>query len=223
VTIASLSDLTTKVGQWLFGRTDLAPIVPDFVTLFEAKANRTLFVRQMETRVIATIDPTSPEPEYLALPPNFQTMRRVRLLNSSTNRKPRLTFATGAQLDDERDKIDDQPGEPVFFTLFGSEMELCPTPDQTYKVEMVYRTNIPGLGSLDETGSAITTNWLLQMAPDAYLYGALMEAAPYLMDDDRIPTWATGVQAAFKELNDLSEEALYNAGPLVMRSRRRSY
>lgn len=34
-----------------------------------------------------------------------------------------------------------------------------------------------------------TTNWMLTNNPDVYLYGALLEAQPYLMDDARIQTW----------------------------------
>ncbi len=34
------------------------------------------------------------------------------------------------------------------------------------------------------------TNWMLTNNPDVYLYGALLEAQPYLMDDARIATWA---------------------------------
>lgn len=224
--MASIADrtydgLVASVGNWLFGRTDLAVRVPDFVALTEAHFNRTLFTRQMETRAIATLDTTSDEPEFLALPADFQTMRRVRLIgidgSTIAGKKPRLTFRTGAQMDDERDAINDNPGPPVFFGLFGCEMELVPTPDQNYQVEMVYRSNLPALGTSNET------NWLLTMAPDAYLYGALMQAAPYLMDDERVPVWSAALEKAIGELNDLSEKALYDAGPLVMRSRRKSY
>lgn len=222
MSIASYSDVVQRCQDWLFGRTDIAANVPDFITLFEAKANRTLMVRQMEARTTALLDPTLPEPEYVALPADFQTMRRVRLVNTQVPgfgggaTKPRLKFATGAQIDDLREK-NPPTGAPIWFSLFGSEMELCPTPDFAYTVEMVYRANIPPLGNVN------ATNWLLQIAPDAYLYGALMEAAPYLHEDERIATWSAGVQAAFDQLNKLSEEALFNAGPLVQRRKGRSY
>lgn len=217
MTIASYTDLVQRCQDWLFGRTGIAARVPDFITLFEAKANRNLMTRQMETRVKATLDPLSPEPEFVALPGDFQTMRRVRLLNSTASTKPRLKFATGAQIDDLREKQVPGTGAPIWFSLFGSEMELCPTPDQAYVVEMVYRMTIPPLGNVN------ATNWLLQSAPDAYLYGTLMEAAPYLYEDERISTWSAGVSSAFADLNKQSDEALYNAGPLVMRRKGRAY
>lgn len=222
MTIASYTDLVQRCQDWLFGRSDIAVRVPDFITLFEAKANRTLLCRQMENRVVATIDTTDSEPEFLALPTDFQTMRRVRLLNAfepgaagGTN-KPRLKFATGAQIDDLRQQ-NLPAGAPVWFTIFGNEMELCPTPDQDYQVEMIYRKYLAGLSGSN------ASNWLLALAPDAYLYGTLMEAAPYLHEDDRISVWSAGVQSAFDSLNQLSEEAIFNAGPLVHRRKGRGY
>jgi hypothetical protein len=214
--LATYDDLVQRCQDWLFGRVDLAAQVPTFIRLFEAKANRKLLCRQMETRVVATIDLTNTQLEFLDLPPNFQTMRRVRLVNGGSPQKPRLRFATGAQIDDLREK-NMTAGQPVWFSIFGNSMELCPTPNAAYQIEMVYRIYLTPLSTVNET------NWLLDLAPDGYLYGTLMEAAPYLHDDDRISVWAGGVQAAFADLNELSEEATFNAGPLTMRRKGSGY
>jgi hypothetical protein len=213
--LSNYSELVSEVGDWLFGRSQVAAKVPTFIRLFEGKANRTLFVRQMEERARATIDLGTDEPEFVTLPGTFQTMRRVRLIESSG--KPRLKFATGAQLDDLRSKNGNETGTPVWFSIVGDEMELFPTPNTAVTIEMVYRKNIPAL-----TASA-PTNWLLTLAPDLYLYGALLEAAPYLHEDERISTWASGAQGAIEALNQLSQKATYDAGPLVMRRKGRSY
>jgi hypothetical protein len=82
---------------------------------------------------------------------------------------------------------------------------------------MIYRANLPPLSAANES------NWLLAFAPDAYLYGVLMEAAPYLADDDRIGVWAAGVQSAFADLNALNDTAEFNAGPLVIRRKGSAY
>ena len=215
-TLNTYDDLVVQVGSYLFGRTDLQTQVPVFVRLFEAKANRSLFCRQMETRAVATVDLSGSTPEFLDLPDDFQTMRRVRLLNGADPQKPKLRFATLQQIDDLRE-ANRSPGAPVWFTLFANEMEILPVPNFAYQLEMTYRIYLPPLGTVNET------NWLLGLAPDAYLYGALMEVAPYLHNDERIPTWAQGVQAAFDGVNVLSEKALYNAGPLTMRRKGRGY
>lgn len=213
--IASYTDLTTAVGSWLFGRTDLAAQAPTFVQFAEAKFNRTLFHRKMEQRAQATFDTSSSSPQWLALPPDFQTMRRITLIGGPAGQDPRLTFLTGTQFDDKSDMFQTS-GPPIFFTITGDEMEFLPTPDQNYTIEMIYRQNLPPLASN-------STNWLLTLAPDVYLYGSLMETAPYLMDDERVPVWGGLRDKGVTELNDLSLEAQYNAGPLVQRSRRRGY
>ncbi len=222
-TINNYDDLIARCGDWLYGRTDLVLQVPVFIRLFEAKANRNLLCRQMEKRVVTTIDITALEPEFIALPFDFHSMRRVRLIKTSAE-KPKLKFMTGQQMDDQREKSNNSPGDPVWFSIFGNEMELLPTPNLAQKIEMVYRTYVPPLGPSDDTViDNPESNWLLVLAPDAYLYGTLMEAAPYLHDDERIGVWSAGVQAAFDGLNRLSQEASYNAGPLVVRRRGGGY
>ncbi len=215
VAIGTYAQLITECQDWLFGRADIAAKVPSFVRLFEAKANRTLKCRQMEQRSTTTTDPDADAPEFVELPDDFHSMRKVRLTNIPG--KPRLKFATGAQLDDLREKGCDQPGTPIWFTIAGDEMELCPTPAVAVTIEMNYRKYLPALSDSNQT------NWLLDMAPDAYLYGSLMEAAPYLHEDERIQVWASGVQGAIDQLNSLSDEALFNAGPLTIRRKGRSY
>lgn len=179
--------------------------IPDFITLFEAKMNRTLLHPMMETRSTTTIDTTSDEPEFITLPSDFQTMRRVRL--SSVTGKPRLDFKTGTQLDDYRYSIENITGQPVYFTVMGDEMELAPTPNEDYTLEMVYRANISALTSTN------TTNWLLLLAPDLYLYGVLLEAAPATADDDRIPIWAAGFSTALEQLNNHGFRQSFDSGP----------
>jgi hypothetical protein len=75
---------------------------------------------------------------------------------------------------------------------------------------MVYRQNIPPLASN-------SPNWLLALAPDLYLYGALLESAPYIKEDDRIQTWGLGFTAALNDLNSLGMTSAFNAGPMTVR------
>jgi hypothetical protein len=183
--------------------------IPTFIQLAEAKFNRQLFVRQMEERSTTACDTTDDEPEFLSLPSDFQSMRRIRL--SSVEGKPMLEFKSGTQLDEYRYQISNTSAQPRYFTIFGDEIELCPTPDDDYTVEMVYRKNIPAL-------SDNSTNWLLTLAPDLYLYGALLESAPYIKEDGRIQTWGAGFATALDGLNRLGLTSTFNAGPMTVRT-----
>lgn len=60
---------------------------------------------------------------------------------------------------------------------------IAPTPDVSGKAEVLYY-ELPRL--LDDSSQ---TNWLTDHAPNLLLYGALLEATPFLKNDERIQTW----------------------------------
>ncbi len=206
-TITTYATLVTATTEYLARDQDatLVARIPTFIQLAEAKFNRSLFVRQMEERAITTVDTSDDEPEFISLPSDFQSMRRIRL--SSVTGKPCLAFLSGTQMDEYRLGTSNVSGQPQYFTIMGSEIELARTPDQNYTIEMVYRKNVPALATNDP-------NWLLTLAPDLYLYGALLESAPYIKEDGRIQTWGLGFTTALDGLNKLGMVSAFNAGPM---------
>lgn len=209
--IQTTSDLQAACVEWLARDQDATLIarVPTFIQNFEATMNRTLFSRQMESRTQAITDPSvTTEPEFIALPADFQSMRRIRL--SSETGKPRLNFLSGTQIDEMRTQAADVSDVPRYFSIFGNEIELFPTPAAITTVEMIYRQNLPSL-------NANTSNWLLALAPDAYLYGVLLQSAPYIKQDSRVQVWGAAVQSALADLNSLGNNSAFNAGPMQVR------
>ncbi len=206
--ISTYAELQSAVTNWL-ARSALADRIPEFITLAEAQLNLLLKCRDMEQRSTAVIDMLAGEPEFLSLPSDYQSMRRVRI--SSVTGKPRLIYVANAAMDEMRYARANATGMPVYFTVIGSEMELFPTPDSAYTVEMTYRKLIPALAS-NPTG-----NWLLTSHPGAYLYASLMEAEPYMKNDARIATWAAKLATVVEQINLISDQAAFNAGPLTMR------
>lgn len=202
--ITTQPELVTAVAEWL-ARDDINDRIPDFITLAEAKFNRILFHPGMEKRSTATVNTSADDPEFITLPSNFQTMRRVRL--SSVTGKPSLDFMSQTQMADYRYRIGNVSARPLHYSVMGDELELAPTPNEAYTLEMVYRAYIPGLTALN------TSNWLLTLAPDLYLYGTLLESAPYIKEDDRLGVWAQAVSLVIDQLNTLGERQSFNAGP----------
>lgn len=205
--VSTYSDLVSAVTEWLARDQDatLVARIPDFITLCEAKLNRTLMHPKMEKRSTASVDTSDDEPEFVTLPSDFQAMRRVRL--SSVTGKPRLQFMAQSQLEDYRYSIDNVTDEPIYFTIIGDEMELAPTPGEDYTLEMVYRANLSGLSSSN------STNWLIEFAPDVYLYGTLLEATPYMQQDERLAVWAAAFTSALEQLNTHGHRQGVDAGP----------
>ena len=60
---------------------------------------------------------------------------------------------------------------------------VAPTPDQAYNYEILYYERVQPLDSSNQT------NWFTVYAPQALLFGSLLQAMPFLKNDDRIPMW----------------------------------
>ena len=60
---------------------------------------------------------------------------------------------------------------------------VAPTPSQAYAFEALCYTRIEPLSSSNQT------NWLTQNAPNALLFGALKQTAPFLKNDARSAVW----------------------------------
>lgn len=74
--------------------------------------------------------------------------------------------------------------QPRFYADYDYQHWLvAPTPDQSYPFEVNYWQLPPLL----DVGNQ--TNWLTDYAPNALLYGALLQCTPFLKDDARIATW----------------------------------
>jgi hypothetical protein len=204
--LSNYTELQAAVAAYL-ARDDLTSVIPDFVRLAEAKFNRTLFHPRMETRTTLTVSTLLASPEFLDLPTDFQTIRSVRLPDETG--KPRLQFLSQTQIEDYRFSIDNVAGTPTVFTIVDDQIELAATPNEDMDVEVLYRANIPAL-------AANSTNWLLTLAPDLYLYGALLEASPYNQNDARVSLWATGMQTVLEQLNALAERQSFDSGPTTV-------
>ena len=60
---------------------------------------------------------------------------------------------------------------------------VAPTPDEDYAFEVLYYERIQPLDSSNQT------NWFTIYAPQALLYGSLLQAMPFLKNDERMPMW----------------------------------
>jgi hypothetical protein len=89
-----------------------------------------------------------------------------------------------------------QTDEPLFYADYDySHWLLAPTPDAEYPFEILYY-ELPPL--LDD---AVQTNWLTEYAPQLLLYATLLEATPFLKNDERINVWQSMYDRAAAMLN----------------------
>jgi hypothetical protein len=202
--LTTYAELKTSIGDWL-NRADLTSVIPDFISLAEAQVERTLRTRQMIVRANASFDA-----QYGAVPADFLETKSLKL--TSTNPQTPLSFLSIDALDAEMTKYT-ASGKPRFFGIVGGQFRIVPTPDATYTTELTY------YAKLSKLSTSNTTNWLLTSNPDIYLYGSLLQAAPYLQDDARIQTWATLYERALNDSQTADDRSASSGGALLTRAK----
>jgi hypothetical protein len=201
MSLTNYDGLKTTVANYL-GRSDLTSQIPDFISLAEIRLNRSLRIRQMLQS--ATAQTTGGDPT-VGLPSDFLELRDIYIAGN-----PRITLSYLSPSAFSRDARADQSGRPVFYTMSGTEFILAPLPDTNYTLTMLYFAKPTALSDSNQS------NVFMANAADALLYGALVEAEPYLMNDARIQVWSSYYQNALDSLNVSDESSAYSGVPLTM-------
>lgn len=204
MSITTYAELQTAVGDFL-NRSDLTSVIPTFIDLAEADMQRRVRSYRMEARTTLTLNA-----QYVDLPADWVETVRIRTTGSEGAALALMDPATMARL---RQSSADTAGRPLYYTVSAGQLELFPTPDDSYSADLLYISKIPALAD-DQT-----TNWVLTNFPDAYLYGALIHSAPYLKEDERLVTWAAMHKAAIDAMNSESDAAKSSGRGLRMKIR----
>jgi hypothetical protein len=135
-------------------------------------------------------DLTAPIKDFITL--TESKLNRVLRLRAMQKRVSTDTTAADAFVDLPNDFLEtvqffvDSNPNHVLDYVNPTEIELDnlhPIPDSVYTLKLTYFGKIPALSDSN------TTNFLLSNYPQVYLYGALVEAQPYIMNDERLTTW----------------------------------
>ena len=205
--LGTFTELKDAIADWL-DRSDLTDRIPDFITLAEARLNRDLRIRPMEVRSTMT---TTADQRYFNLPGGYLQMRNIQL---NTNPITPLEYITPEMLD--RLYGSDTTGKPKAYTLIGDEIQLAPIPDSTYTLEMAFYEKFTALG--DGTSGTVTSNWLTTNAPDVLLYGALLEAEPFIKNDERIALWLNAFNSAIRKVQDADAKDRHSGSAMRVRN-----
>jgi hypothetical protein len=208
LSLDTYANLQTSIADWLVrpGDTIITTIAPDLITLFEAEARDRLKSRFAETETtLSTVAGTA----TVALPSDFWEARALKI--SSSDPVAHLVYMTPDELDTEWPFAGDR-GQPVNFTIQGTNLRLAPVPDAVYTLTLLYQQGITALSD------AAPTNWLLTRYPDLYLTGSLSWAEAYIADDERVAGWVSAKEAAFNRIAQSDIKARWGGGSLQIRT-----
>jgi len=198
--ISNYTELQTAVANWL-DRDDLSARIPEFIGLCEARFNRSLRIRAMET--LDTSVSTVADIKTIALPTGYVQMRDIHITGDPL---VQLQYVTPEIMN--RIHAGSVAGRPEVYTIIGENIVLGPTPDAVYSTSMLYYK------TFDALSDSSPTNWVITNAPDVYLYGTLLEAEPFLMNDARVQLWSTALTESINKLQEQDNKDRHSGSAL---------
>lgn len=200
----NFQELQSSVASWL-NRDNLTGIIPTFIRIaqLQLERNKRLELPYMHKESILTISNNY----ELTIPPNYKKPDYLFVVDSSGRR----VTMNKVELRGAWTRFPYQSSNlsiPVIYATAdgGSKFVVRPTPDTTYQYIFGYYAYSASLQNPEDT------NWLTINAFDVLLYGALLQASPYLKSDDRIVTWGNLYSANVNDLIDTYKDEKHSGG-----------
>lgn len=201
--ITGYTTLQTSVADWL-AKSNLTSFIPGFIQNWEERFYRQPrnYGKWMESSALSvSFSSTAAVPtDYLAA--------RAFYLNGQV-RQP-LVVSSLEQLYAKYPRAGSS-GIPAWISRDGSNFVFGPVPSGTFTLNGTYYAK-PTL--LRNFASDAAAHFLIVNAPDLLLYGALLEAVPFIKDDSRIPIWQQFYNTALQDYRDLMKAQNFSGGSM---------
>ena len=206
--ISGYASLQTAVGDYLV-RSDLATFIPNFIQNFEEK-----FIRQPRNWgrwMEAEFNPTDALMSGGVIPvanlSDYLGLKHVYISGSPSSRLDRVPLFTLYG----RYPRGGDTGRPIMIARDGENFVFGPTPDSEYLVKGTYYARPT---RLRDFANDAASHFLIVNCPDLLLYGALLEAQPFLMNDKRIPVWQSMLDRAVQDYRDMNRDEDVSGSPI---------
>lgn len=173
--VMTYDSLTSTVLQYL-ERKDAAVVnsIPTFITLAEfeiAQEIKTLGQLQVVEATMLTGNPVLPKPAR---------WRKTVSMNVTVAGKKQPVYLRKYEYLKNYWPDTTETDVPLYYAdTDWDHWYIAPTPDDDYQFEVLYYERIAPLSSENQT------NWITQNAPNAMLFGTLLQAMPFLKNDAR--------------------------------------
>jgi len=174
--ITNYATLIAALRDWL-ARDDLVGDEINFLQNAEFKLYRGPIIR---TRHFETALSVTTSSGVAALPTRYVALRHAYVDQSPT----RMLEHVPAEIIYERFPQRTGDGVPEYIAREGSNFIFGPYPSGSYDIKGIYYQRPEFLHT-----TAVTTNWFTDNAPELLLYATLLEAAPFLRDNEWVQYW----------------------------------
>lgn len=178
--------------------------IPNLITLAERRISRDLKIQGFQTVVVTNLQTGV---AVLAKPDRWRETISMNIGTGVNNNTRAQVFTRDYEYCRSYWPDETEVDQPLFYADYNySNWLLVPTPDEDYPIEILYY-ELPAL--LDENNQ---TNWLTEFAPNLLLYATLLEATPFLKNDERIPVWQAMYAQAAQALQEEDMKKVLDRG-----------
>jgi hypothetical protein len=164
-----------------------------FLAVVESRVNRLIRTRNQSKRAYIV---TALDKEYYGMPADFAGLRDIELRPTQDSPiRITLQFVAPEVMNNRAGHPDSDP----CYTIINNQLQIWPKQDGQI-LEIIYYQRVPPLTSVNPT------NWLSELNPDVYLFGALTEISSFVKDADAAILWDKRFLAAIDDI--IMEDAI---------------
>lgn len=201
--LSNYTELQASVASWM-NRTDLGTVIPDFVTIAEARIARDLRLRKQITSDTLTTSTTS---RAVALPDDWLEFSNITISGTPDTF---VQVVTAEHLNTKYPE-DGWSGKPIVCAIEGDNVLFGPQPDAAYTVKVEYYARFPSL-------AANSTNWLLTNFPNVYLSACMAQGCLFTLDKTGAAEWNGVYKSEIAEVQTFDKAAVHSGSVLRVKS-----
>lgn len=218
MSLTSYTDLVNQTATWMLrsGNATFTAMIPDFITLLEARLNygnddpempsAPLRVRQM--LVVGNVWSLAASTNTAVLPTDFLQLRTLKMADTLPAKK--LTYMTPNQMDAVW--ASNLTGPPQNYTIDGPNIRVAPQDSTSHTLMGDYWQKIPALTASN------TSNWLLTAMPGIYLNGTCLEGSVFTRSANNISIFGRIYTSLVNALQKQNNAAMVGGDALQMQT-----
>lgn len=178
-----------------------------FIYMAGSLASQTLRVVAMENVELLDVSPDG----HVVIPPDYLQLKSLSHAWDTEDSVPLSRIAWDQYINYLNADIN--AFAPHFFARQGPYWFIAPKPPAGGKVTCHYYRTMPDINPDEQT------NWLVQMSPLTYLYGALHFFCLFTFDEERAEFWLKKFQSELIRIQEMNDNSEYAGASLAVRSK----
>jgi len=179
----------------------------NFLDLAQTRLNKEMKSYWME-KVVSFTKTVGDPIALLTEVPDFSKVRLVSVEGIGS-----LDVAAINEIETKRQQNRDL-GSPKEYCIDAGSLYIYPAVAEGGIISVFYYLKVPLIGG----STPLNSNVFTVNHPDALLYAASLEAAPYMIENENIPVWESKYAAALVEANEGSKAIKMGSTPLVRKA-----